>query len=157
MVIIMNFDDINQLLYTHWTFLILIVYIAASITYIIYNRLPTFNVKAIKLFALTILGGLILFYFVIPVPVKVQDSFVQAVHNVKKENKAFNDIHIQLTLRNVCKNKHLNAYGYFNLKNSFTKDQEDAFKIQKQLSFSPYARNSKPHKYICESFLPNGA
>lgn len=156
MVGVMNFDDINQMLYTHWAFLILMVYMAGGLTYIIYSKLPTYNVKAIKLFALTIAGGLLLFYFVIPVPVKVQDSFVQAVHNIKRENKAFNDIHTQLTMRDVCKNKYLNAYGYFHLKNSFVKDQEEAFKIQRQLSFSPYERNSKSHKYICESFLPNG-
>lgn len=147
----MSFENLNQMLYTHWIFLILAVYVSGGFTYLIYRKLPTYNGKAVKLFALTTAGGLLLFYFIIPVPVKVQDSFIQTVQSIKNENKAFKDTYIQLTKLDVCKYKHLNAYGYFRLKNSFIKDQEDAFKIQNYLSFSPYEHNSQPYKYICES------
>ena len=146
----MSFEDISRILYAHWVFLILTFYISGGLTYLIYRKLPTYNGKAVKLFALTIAGGLLLFYFVIPVPVKVQDDFVQTVQSFKKDNKAFKDTYIQLTKRNVCRNKYLNAYGYFQLKNSFMKDQDEAFKAQGSLSFSANDQDSKTYKYICE-------
>lgn len=146
----MNFDDISKMLYTEWFFPLLLTYLSCGMTYLVYRSFHLYNAKAVKLFALTILAGLIVFYFVIPVPVKIQDSFVQFEQAFNRENDGYNGVYTELSKRDVCKNGYLTAFGFFILKNSFRKDQELTFKVQGYLSGAPYEGNTTPYQYICD-------
>lgn len=143
-----------ELLYTDFFFAMALTFMAGALTYLVMKYQFSINAKSMKLFAATILFGLFLFYFVIPVPATVQAGFIQIVREMKQDNKAFKPLYTQAAQRELCSDGYLNAYRFFLIKEGYWKDFDAALEKQGSLMLPLSKDHSEvsPQK-ICDTKL----
>lgn len=138
-----------HMLYAEWFFPVLIAYLAVVLTYFIYCSFREFNPRAFKLLLATVTMALMVFYFVLPVPAQVQNSFVHLEDAFQSNNSKYNGIYSSITKHQICQNGYVTAYEYFVLKNSFHKDIALTVKIQGNLNGSIRRADNNTYKSIC--------
>lgn len=113
-----------DMFYMEWFFPLLIFYMCFAGIYLIYKYLipSLFNKKLIlSLFAITSLG-LLLIYFILPVPQSAQQRFViRYAYSLKINNDVKFD-NFSKSLNIYCDNSYLNGYDFFKIQSALNKD-----------------------------------
>lgn len=141
----------SKVMYAAWFFPLLIMYLAVAPTYYIYRKLPIHTIyskTALYLLIGTVTVYLLLFYFIFPVPAKVQHDFLSQLKGLQESNEGFNSINTMLTKKEVCRDGRLNGFEYFMLEKSLNDDVDILMKKQHSVMFSTDHTNTNAIK-IC--------
>lgn len=123
-----------DILYVDWFVILFALYMASAPFLLMRKTIP--NAKSFfRKLLISIIAVLFLFYFVIPVPLSVQEKRVRSVHNLIENNKQAIKLNMQYWLSNQCESKNIKAYQFFMFEKAYQKDSEATFKLQKGLSF----------------------
>lgn len=146
-------DSYSKVMYAVWFFPLLLMYLAVAPTYYIYRKLPIHNKTALPLLIGTVTVYLLLFYFVFPVPAKVQHDYLSQLKGLQESNEGFNSINTMLTKKEVCRDGRLNGFEYFLLEKSLNDDVDMLMKKQHSVMFSTDRTNTNAIKICNEDIV----
>lgn len=137
------------MLYASWFVILYIMVISLLLTILCRRAFLDFK-KSFSIFCTIWAVVLVLFYFLIPVPIKAQEKQIRFAHNFIDNNKSASTFNMQLWHVNECDGS-LKAYQYFLFIKALNKDIDTTLEANKIVNFGEVGsdRNFK-EKQLCE-------